>query len=485
MIHQKIQKKKTNEENLQKTKLKENNINSFLFDLGKILNDYQNILSSNDIKEQMTKLNTSQLRKSLSISSDNYFKLNSINDPIEFLIFILDLINKENFQEIHLYFYLKLIEEKRCNNFCPYKNKKLYDKDNFIYQIYVEDIFNFIKNYSLDFDVYKEKLFMLSYSSLKNEVIKCEKCNSPMNKTLICNNNQGAPKFLLINCVWNNYKPQLQDVVKFLFLISLIEEIDNLFICPNKVENDKYYLMGIIFYSFSLCHYINMIFNIQKNLFTLYNDEAIIEFRNINDLYKYITIEQFKKNNQAYFYPVLLVYGKENIYDENLLPIIKHINKYNYEMLIQECNDEIKKINKKREEQKQQNYKELVLAQIKHDNEEIEKEREKEINNLKNRSSYNFLNYPKKFNVDEELKKLNLINEQSKKNNFLKSQKGKFNSQDKKPNFIFNRGNYNYHFNDENERRSTNILSGTNYNLDYRHRPNNIYRQGGFYPYYS
>ena len=233
-----------------------------------------------------------------------------------------------------------------------------------------------------------------------------------------------------------------------------------------------------------------MIFNIQKNLFTLYNDEAIIEFKNINDLYKYITIEQFKKNNQAYFYPVLLVYGKENIYDENLLPIIKKINKYNYEMLIQECNDEIKKINKKREEplteeQKHQNYKELVLAQIKHDNEEIEKEREKEINNLKNRSSYNFLNYPKKFNVDEELKKLNLINEQSKKNNFLKSQKGKFNSQDKKPNFIFNRGNYNYHFNDENERRSTNILSGTNYNLDYRHRPNNIYRQGGFYPYYS
>ena len=47
-----------------------------------------------------------------------------------------------------------------------------------------------------------------------------------MNNTLICNNKQGFPKFLLINCVWNNYKPEIEDVVKFLFLISLIEEID-------------------------------------------------------------------------------------------------------------------------------------------------------------------------------------------------------------------------------------------------------------------
>ena len=139
-----------------------------------------------------------------------------------------------------------------------------------------------------------------------------------MNKTIICNNEQGSPKFLLINCVWNNFKPEIQDVITFLSLISLIEELDNLFICPNKTDKDNYYLMGIIFYSFTLCHYINMIYNVGNNLFTLYNDEAIIEFKTINDLYRYITIEQYKSNNQAYFYPVLLVYGKENIYDENL-----------------------------------------------------------------------------------------------------------------------------------------------------------------------
>ena len=142
----------------------------------------------------------------------------------------MDLINKENNKEIHLYFHLKLSEDIRCNNFCPVKSNKKYDKDNFIYQIYVEEIFNYIKNQKLDFDDFNENLFMLSYYSLQNEVNACEKCHSIKNKILICNNEDGCPKFLLVNCVWNNAKPDVQDVVKFLYFISLIEQLDNLFI---------------------------------------------------------------------------------------------------------------------------------------------------------------------------------------------------------------------------------------------------------------
>ena len=444
-INTKIIEKEKKKQNGKKQTKKDDIFNDFLFNLGKILNDYQNILITTDNKENIIRLNTNQLRKSLSISSNNLFKLNSISDPVEFLIYILDLINKENFEEIHSYFHLNLIEEKRCSNFCSYKSRKKYDKDNSIYQIYVEDIFNYIKKSKLDFDDYKEKLFMLSYYSLQNEHINCEKCNSPMNNTLICNNKQGFPKFLLINCVWNNYRPEIEDVVKFLFLISLIEEIDNLFICPNKVEKDNYYLMGIIFYSFTLCHYINMIFNLQNNVFTLYNDEGIIEFNKLNDLFKYLTIEQIKKNSQAYFYPVLLVYGKENIYDENLLPRIKYNNKINYETLVKECNEEIKKTIKVErpltEEEKQNNYRELVLAQIRHDREE----KEKEINELLNKNKFNndHFDYYKRFNKDNENKKLNIINGQnSMKNNFLKSnnnnQRNKYGSVGKNKNNYLN-----------------------------------------------
>ena len=92
---------------------------------------------------------------------------------------------------------------------------------------------------------------------------------------------------------------------------------------------------------------------------------------NIYEVYRYITIEQIKKNNKAYFYPVLLVYGKENIYEENTILSNKRTNKVNYELLLNEC-DKLTKENKPKEkplteEEKEKNYKELLLAQIKYE----------------------------------------------------------------------------------------------------------------------
>ena len=404
---------------LDKKKKKENDLNNFLFNLGKILNSYQNILSKNDPKNNITNLNTFELRNSLSICSDNKFKLNSISDPVEFLIYILDIINKENSEEIHLYFHLKLIEEVRCINFCPFKSNRKYDKDNFIYQIYVEEIFNYIKNQKLSFDDFKENLFMLSYYSIQNEMNTCQKCNSIKNKILICNNEDGSPKFLLVNCVWNNVKPDLKDVIKFLYFISLIEQLDNLFICPSKNEKSNYYLNGIIFYSFTLCHYINLIFNLQKNVFTLYNDTGIMEFENMNEVYNYITKGQLKKNNKAYFYPVLLVYGKENIYDEKILLKLKRTNKISYELLLEECDKLIFKVNNKpkekplTQEEIDKNMRELYLAQIRYERQRDDDELYPYIMNNENGNGSS--------------RKLNIINNEPKKNrisntnNFLNS----------------------------------------------------------------
>ena len=404
---------------LDKKKKKENDLNNFLFNLGKILNSYQNILSKNDPKNNITNLNTFELRKSLSICSDNKFKLNSISDPVEFLIYILDIINKENSEEIHLYFHLKLIEEVRCINFCPFKSNRKYDKDNFIYQIYVEEIFNYIKNQKLSFDDFRENLFMLSYYSIQNEMNTCQKCNSIKNKILICNNEDGSPKFLLVNCVWNNVKPDLKDVIKFLYFISLIEQLDNLFICPSKNEKSNYYLNGIIFYSFTLCHYINLIFNLQKNVFTLYNDTGIMEFENMNEVYNYITKGQLKKNNKAYFYPVLLVYGKENIYDEKILLKLKRTNKISYELLLEECDKLVFKVNNKpkekplTQEEIDKNMRELYLAQIRYERQRDDDELYPYIMNNENGNGSS--------------RKLNIINNEPKKNrisntnNFLNS----------------------------------------------------------------
>ena len=463
---------------LDKKKKKENDLNNFLFNLGKILNSYQNILSKNDPKNNITNLNTFELRKSLSICSDNKFKLNSISDPVEFLIYILDIINKENSEEIHLYFHLKLIEEVRCINFCPFKSNRKYDKDNFIYQIYVEEIFNYIKNQKLSFDDFRENLFMLSYYSIQNEMNTCQKCNSIKNKILICNNEDGSPKFLLVNCVWNNVKPDLKDVIKFLYFISLIEQLDNLFICPSKNEKSNYYLNGIIFYSFTLCHYINLIFNLQKNVFTLYNDTGIMEFENMNEVYNYITKGQLKKNNKAYFYPVLLVYGKENIYDEKILLKLKRTNKISYELLLEECDKLVFKVNNKpkekplTQEEIDKNMRELYLAQIRYERQRDDDELYPYIMNNENGNGGS--------------RKLNIINNEPKKNrisntnNFLNSFKD--NKKVNKSSSLDKRFTHTTGYSD-NQRKTFNPYNYEN-NLQKRNFIGNHYGYGyNYYPY--
>ena len=478
---------KPNKPSKPKEKNKEKEFNDFLFYLGKVLNAYQDILSTNNSKDNITNLNTIQLRKSLSICSDNKFRLNCISDPVEFLIYILELITKENSEEIHLYFHLKLIEEIRCTNFCPVKSNRKYDKDNFIYQIYVEEIFNYIKSQKLVFDDFKENLFMLSYYSSLNEVNICEKCKCVKNKILICNNEDNSPKFLLVNCVWNNARPDLKEVIKFLYFISLVEKLDNLFICPNKTDQSNYYyLIGIIFYSFTLCHYINLIFNLQKNVFTLYNDTGIIEFENIYEVYKYITLEQLKKNDRAYFYPVLLVYCKENIYEEKAFPLLKRINKINYELLLDECDKFNKKEKPKEkpltEEEKEKNYKELLLAQIKFERNNMNMEK----NYNKEDEVYDFLRKERERELNE-IRKLNIVDNEQKKiksNNFLKDNKtnkivNKSSSVDKKilgqRKDFSNTGNREI-YNPYNNRGSNylnyqqkNIYGHNNYDWRYRH----------------
>jgi hypothetical protein len=222
----------------------------------------------------------------------------------------------------------------------------------------------------------------------------------------------------LINCIWNNANPNLENVINFFSLISLKEEMDNLFICPNKMEKDYYYLIGIIFYSFTLCHYINMTFNIEKKIFTLYNDEGIIEFNEIIELFKYLTLEQLKSNNKTFFYPVLLVYGKENIYDETMINSFNKIDFNYYNKFIDECETQIKKKEKKEiikekpltKEEKEKNYRELVLAQMKYD-------REQEINNLLSKNG-NYSAYRKEnFEFSERInnnKKYSFFNETKK-----------------------------------------------------------------------
>jgi hypothetical protein len=112
-------------------------------------------------------------------------------------------------------------------------------------------------------------------------------------------------------------------------------------------------------------------FNIQNNKFVLYNDDKIKELNSIHEVYREITVEQIKKNPKAFFYPVLLVYYKEIIYNDNNTIKINDYTIQKYNNLVEEC----KKAKKEKEiilteEQKRQNYLEYVKAQMIFDKEQ-------------------------------------------------------------------------------------------------------------------
>ena len=154
----------------------ENENNKLLVLLGEILCQYENVDSENDEEnkkkfKQITVLKTLKMRKVLETISDCKFPLNTIADPVEFLTFILDLLNEYLIESLHKIFYLELIDEFYCQsrNNCQITIKNKYDKDNFIYHIYIDEIIKYIEQENLKVKNYKNKLFEYSYKLFLSE----------------------------------------------------------------------------------------------------------------------------------------------------------------------------------------------------------------------------------------------------------------------------------------------------------------------------
>ena len=402
------------------------NINKFLVLLGKILNQYENIIDkennkckNKNKKKQVTVVKTLNMRKILESISSNKFPLNSIADPIELFTFILDILNDYLNGDLHKSFYLELIDEFYCKgeNNCQNVSNK-YDKDNFIYHIYIDEILNFIEKNNLKIKDYKNNLFEYSYKLFLSENTKtCEKCQKKMCHDLSCLN---YPEFLLINCVWKESNPIVDDVIKFFLLLSLKDDLNNLFICSKKKKNKKYpyYLLGFILYSFTLSHYIICIYNYNKNLFVLFDDESVKEYNNFNELIIDITANSLKLNGKSFFYPVMLIYTKDFLYDNKIIKF-NNLNDNDEQNIIYKCNEAISEYeyqNKINEGEKYNNYNEYIKKQIEIEN-EIKKDIEKKKRNNNDDDEIININENKELdddNLNEEKEKIIDINEDEK-----------------------------------------------------------------------
>ena len=356
-----------------------NDTYKFLVLIGRILFEYKEIIFDESEEEILTKIkenkqvsiiNTLRMRKMLAKISKNKFPLNTIADPVEFFSFILDILNEYLNEDIHKTFYLELIDEYICNKKGCSQIYNKYDKDNFMYHIYIDEILKYIEKENIKVNDYKNKLFEFSHYLFLSENSKiCEKCKEKMNHNLICRN---MPDYILINCVWKESNPIVDDAMTIFFMMPIKDEFNNLFISQTKNYKKKLYqLFGFILYSFTLSHYIICIYNIDKNVFVLLNDEIVKEFHNIYELLIDITVEELKSSGKAFFYPVMLIYTKDSLYNNKNMRI-NTLNDSEYKRIINNCNDAIYQYemqNKISDEMKENNYKEFLKEQKEIENE--------------------------------------------------------------------------------------------------------------------
>ena len=338
---------KTYNNNNENNTNKEEDKNKLLILLGQILYNYNEALKNK--KNRVTVLRTKKFRQFLNNFSKGKFRMNHVADTVDFINYIFEILNEQNKEETEKYFVLKLNEHYVCSQTCNIKRTTKYDKDNFIYQIYTEEVLNYLEaNSNIKF---YNRLFQLSQMSFLRDAIKCSKCGKDMYKRICCDNN---PKILIINCVWLEEMPNIGKVLKFYALIKLKDELKCLFQINNKKKKLFYSLTHIILYSSALSHYIIAVYHPISKIFYLVDDNMVIEFKKFVDLISSVTANLLRNNEHFYYYPVLLIYSNSEKYDQETLD--KNLmNEEIYNDLINQCNKSIQEYKERKNKNKNVN----------------------------------------------------------------------------------------------------------------------------------
>ena len=378
------------------------NKEELLIKFGELLSLYDCYKDSANSKKQVTVLENKELRQALDKYSSGIFALDYVADPVELLLYLLDILNRIYPEQIHNNFYLNLVDKINCAKNCSSSKRVRFDKDNFSYHIYVDELLNYIRDEGIKFKDYKENLFSLSLDLFKDEIKICDKCSLLYEKYLFC---FSEPKYLLINCVWKNQVPEQKDILDFLFLLSLEDDLKSLFMSKNTTYN----FLGMILYSYSLCHYTILLYNKKYKVFVFHNDDVVMEYQTIYDFFSEILVNNINlyDNDKAYFYPTMLIYTKERIYDNNDIKI-NQLNDFKYVSLadkIEKTKEDYKKRHTLTEEQKKKNLEELIQKQKEY---EQSMNNKSNINNEEKKKENNIINIDN--NIDYNEKRKNISN---------------------------------------------------------------------------
>ena len=346
-------------------------ISSDVFTKSKPINELYNLIKSYEdeqIKNKDNKdtiiepvLSVNNLRVYLNEIFNRYHKGES-GDPMETMNSLFDLIHeayckKNRIEEknvisckclAHKHFFLKLADIQYCPN-CNSKKVQLYDKDCFMYNLFIKDILD--KLHGKSFNSFKLKLFQKikennkTFEENKPKIPGCY-CNEKLKEFYKKTTRLMGPlsTYLIINITFAEEFPSMNDILKTYMLLPVNEKIHNLFSFDKSVINlinFSFYIKGIILYG--IYHYVCALYIKDENRWAVVDDKTI----------KYIDtyfglIDSLLRNHLI---PVGIIYSKDD--NDSLTESVINtmsISKDEYAKLFQFCKDVDKKRNLKTSE---------------------------------------------------------------------------------------------------------------------------------------
>ena len=346
-------------------------ISSDVFTKSKPINELYNLIKSYEdeqIKNKDNKdtiiepvLSVNNLRVYLNEIFNRYHKGES-GDPMETMNSLFDLIHeayckKNRIEEknvisckclAHKHFFLKLADIQYCPN-CNSKKVQLYDKDCFMYNLFIKDILD--KLHGKSFNSFKLKLFQKikennkTFEENKPKIPGCY-CNEKLKEFYKKTTRLMGPlsTYLIINITFAEEFPSMNDILKTYMLLPVNEKIHNLFSFDKSVINlinFSFYIKGIILYG--IYHYVCALYIKDENRWAIVDDKTI----------KYIDtyfglIDSLLRNHLI---PVCIIYSKDD--NDSLTESVINtmsISKDEYAKLFQFCKDVDKKRNLKTSE---------------------------------------------------------------------------------------------------------------------------------------
>ena len=312
---------------------------------------YKNILDKNRDYKIEPILSVNNLRTSLNQIYNRYHKGES-GDPMETMNSLFDLIHEIYCKKMridknkikackclaHKHFFLKLAEIQLCPN-CNNKKVQLYDKDCFMYNIFIKEIMD--KLHGKSFNSFKSKFFQKlkehneTFEEKKKPRIPGCNCSEKLMESYIKSTKLMGPisTYLIINITWAEEFPSMNEILKTFALLPVSEKINNLFTFDESVKNIINYtfsIKGIILYG--IYHYVCAIYIKDENKWAVIDDKTIKYI----DVY-FNLIDSFLRNHLM---PVGIIYSKEkkDALRESTINSMC-LNKDEYNKLYQFCKD--------------------------------------------------------------------------------------------------------------------------------------------------